>query len=115
MADLPNRYALILLARIDGEPAGCIAYRRFNANTAEAKRLWVQPQFHRHGVGDQLLTRVIEEIKAAGFESMVFDTLPKMQNALRLYQKHGFQRRDAYHSSPIPGVLYFEKNFRDRR
>lgn len=39
---------------------------------------------------------------------MLLDTEPVMATAIQLYEKYGFQRRDAYYNSPLPNVLYYE-------
>ena len=113
MAGLPGKYAppegRLLIATAGGEPAGCIAFRRFDAETAEAKRLWVSPRFRKHGVGVALLRRMVVEVKATGYRRVVFNTLPKMESALRLYTALEFERIEAYFGSSLQGVMCFEK------
>ena len=115
MAGLPGKYAPpngeLLIAIIGGEPAGCIAFRKFDEGVAEAKRLWVRPQFRRHGVGVALLHRMVAGAKAAGYERVVFDTLPRMADALRLYGSLGFEPAEAYYQSALPGVMFFKIDF----
>jgi ribosomal protein S18 acetylase RimI-like enzyme len=111
IAGLPGKYQCILVASVDAEPAGCVAFRKFDDTSAEAKRLWVRPQFRKHGVGVALLNRVMEEIQAAGYQRMLFDTLPKMESALRIYEALEFKRIEAYCESNLPGGMCFEKRF----
>jgi ribosomal protein S18 acetylase RimI-like enzyme len=114
MAGLPGKYAppggRLSIANINGEPAGCIAFRKFGEGTAEAKRLWVRPNFRKHGVGVALLHRMLADVKAAGYNRVVLDTLPKMGDALRLYEALGFARIEAYYESALPGVMFFGKD-----
>jgi len=96
LAGLPGAYAKpegrLALALMDEFPAGCIALRRFGAGRAEAKRLYVRPQFRRRGIARTLLEWVIAEARAAGYCELVGDTLPAMTAALELYDRIGFHR-----------------------
>ena len=115
MAGLPGKFAPpqggLLIAFVDNEPAGCIAFRKFDDTTAEAKRFWVRPQFRKHGVGVALLKRMQQAVRTAGYQRMVFDTLPKMADALKLYDALGFKRIDSYYDNVLPGAMCFEKRF----
>src|SRR5258708_1633613 len=71
----PGKYAPpeggFLIAASNGEPAGCIALRKFGEGVAEAKRLWVRSQFRKHGVGVALLKRMVAGTKAKGYRRVV--------------------------------------------
>jgi len=96
LAGLPGAYApptgRLALAAINGQPAGCIALRRVDATRAEAKRLYVRPEFRGHGLGRALMEWVMAEARAAGYREIVGDTMPEMRNALTLYDRMGFER-----------------------
>jgi hypothetical protein len=40
LAGLPGAYEPLLLARVEGEPAGCVALKALDADTCEMKRLY---------------------------------------------------------------------------
>jgi GNAT superfamily N-acetyltransferase len=110
VASLPGDYApphgRLALAGIDGQAAGCVALRRFDAARCEAKRLFVRPQFRNQGVGRQLLDWVMAEARAAGYREMVGDTMPVMEKALEMYDRLGFERTEAYSAHPAPGAIF---------
>jgi putative acetyltransferase len=93
---LPGAYApprgRLLLAVIDGEPAGCIALRPVDDTRCEAKRLFVRPKFRGTGLGRTLLERLLDEARHAGYRELIGDTLPVMDRALVLYDRMGFER-----------------------
>jgi GNAT superfamily N-acetyltransferase len=110
VAGLPGDYAppggRLALAMIEGQSAGCVALRQFDAGRCEAKRLFVRPQFRNQGGGGQLLDWVIAEARAAGYREMVGDTMPAMEKALEMYDRLGFERTEPYSDHPTPGAIY---------
>jgi putative acetyltransferase len=110
VAGLPGAYAppsgALVLARMDGEAAGCAALRRFDAHRGEAKRLYVRPQFRGRGVGSALLDWVIAEARTTGYRELVGDTIPQMALALQMYDRAGFERTGPYAAAPTPGAIY---------
>jgi len=96
LAGLPGKYAppdgRLALAFVEEAAAGCIALRRFDAQRAEAKRLYVRSQFRGRGIGRALMDWIIAEARAAGYIEIVGDTLPVMGTALEMYDRMGFQR-----------------------
>src|SRR5262249_44523057 len=110
VATLPGAYAppdgRLALALHQGEPAGCAAFRRFDSDRCEAKRLYVCPQFRGLGIGRALLKWIIAEARAAGYREIVGDTMPVMERALEMYARAGFDRTEPYSSSPTPGAIF---------
>ena len=116
LAELPGAYAppagTLLLACVDGEPAGCCAMRPlFNTdhlNACEMKRLFVRPAFRGFGLGRMLVERILSDGQLAGYTTMLLDTLSDMETARALYQEMGFVEVAPYYHSPIPGAHYLK-------
>ena len=108
LADLPRGYRVLLLALEDGAPAGCVAVRELDSRTAEMKRLYVRPACQGRGVGRLLVESALAAARAAGYERMVLDTLPKMRAALSLYRSLDFRAIPPYLHEPTPGASCFE-------
>src|ERR1700712_709118 len=78
LAGLPGSYARprgrLLLARLDQQPAGCVAFRPFDADSCEMKRMFVTPTAQGQGVGRALAETLVREAKLAGYRRMLLDT-----------------------------------------
>jgi putative acetyltransferase len=112
LAALPGEYAppggRLGLALIEGQPAGCVALRRFEGERGEFKRLFVRAQFRGRGLGGQLLGWVIAEARAAGYRQLLCDTMPVMADALAMYQRAGFRITQPYSQTLTPGAIYLQ-------
>jgi putative acetyltransferase len=112
LANLPGEYArpggVILVATLDGTPAGCVALRELEAGVCEMKRLYVVSPYRRMGIGRKLAEAVIAEARRIGYRSMRLDTVPGMIEATELYRSLGFGEIEPYRHNPIDGALFFE-------
>jgi len=113
LASLPGKYAnprgRLLLARVDGEAAGCGAMRPLDDSTCEMKRLFVRPSFRGLGLGRKIAEELIASAREVGYDAMRLDTLPdKMGEAVRMYWSLGFYEISAYYANAPAGTVYFE-------
>jgi GNAT superfamily N-acetyltransferase len=116
LAALPGEYAApqggLLLAFVDGELAGCGAFRPLPdadyANACEMKRLYVRRAFRRFGLGRVLAQALIDTATQAGYSAMLLDTLDDMEAARGLYETLGFVEVPPYYFNPIPGAHYLK-------
>lgn len=106
--DLPGPYkdGAILVARAGDEVLGTVAFRPFDAETADMKRMYVPKEHRGSGIGSRLCLAVIEAARAKGFKRMVLDTTESMTAARSVYRKHGFVDADGYAHSPCHGPVY---------
>jgi len=111
---LPGDYAepagALLLARVDGLPAGCCAFRPLassdHLNACEMKRLFVRPPFRGLGLGRLLVEQVMARAGLASYSTLLLDTLRDMEAARALYQELGFVEVAPYYHNPLPGAHY---------
>lgn len=99
---------LLLLARVDGAPVGCIGVRRLDDHACEMKRLYVAPAGRGRGLGRDLARRAMAAAMATGYTVMRLDTLPMMRAAQALYESLGFRDVPPYCDNPVPGTRFLE-------
>ena len=123
VASLPGLYVpppgALLLATLGtsctslptNSPIGCIALRQLKSSSiskiCEVKRLYTVPEARGLGLGRALIGKVLEIARELGYEEIVLDTLEdKMEDAVKLYKKMGFEEISAYYETPLAGTLF---------
>lgn len=111
---LPEPYApphgAILLAEVDGEAVGVVAVQPLDDEGAcEMKRLYVDPDVRRQGLGRALALGIIEAAQDLGYDVMRLDTVASMTAARNLYRSLGFEERSAYYHNPLDDAVYMER------
>ena len=89
-------------------PDGRLALRRLDGERCEMKRLYVQPQYRGRGLARQLIRRITEDARQIGYRCMLLDTLPVLEDAVRLYRQLGFYEIPCYNDSPVESTLFFQ-------
>lgn len=79
-----------LLARVDGDAAGIVMFKRRDDHDCEMNRMFVRASARGHGVGEAIGHRLIELAGAAGYKRMILVAAPKHREAIPLYEKLGF-------------------------
>jgi len=87
LAELPGDYSApggaLLLARVSGQAAGCVAAHRWGSGACEMKRLFVRDEFRGSGCGLALVQRVIVWARAEGFERILWTRCPPWSGLTR--------------------------------
>jgi putative acetyltransferase len=103
----------LFIATYNATPVGCIALQPLlEAHTCEMKRLYVVPEYRNLKIGDALVKSLLQEAQLLGYTTMKLDTLERLQAAIQLYQKFGFETVTAYYDNPLPSVVYMQKDLR---
>jgi putative acetyltransferase len=115
LASLPGVYmppaGRLLLARVEGQPTGCIALKPVDAATGELKRLYVRPSFRGLALGQQLVAAIVQAARQAGYRRLILDSHATMAHAHALYKAAGFGIVEAPPDFPTaikPEVVFME-------
>ena len=75
----------------DNIPVGCGAFKKYDAQTIEIKRMFVKEEFRRNGIAGKILNELELWAKESGFSACVLETGKKQPEAIRLYQNSGYE------------------------
>ncbi|KGI66569.1 GNAT family N-acetyltransferase [Mycolicibacterium rufum] len=94
----------LLIGLLDGRPVTGGAFRRFDADTAELKRIWTDSAHRRRGYAHALVQRLETEIGARGYSRVYLTTGDRQPEAEALYDSLGYTRL----AEPLPaeGEVY---------
>lgn len=91
---LPGRFGPpgggLVLARLDGRPAGCVAHFDRGGGVMEIKRMFVVTDARGHGIGGRMLDRLLSTARAQGHRRGLLWTHKTMLAAQAIYKRAGF-------------------------
>ena len=99
----------IILCKQGHDYIGCVAIRKLTDDIAELKRMYVQPQYQKMGIGKKILERSLQLAKEINYSIIHLDTLSNMLPAINLYKQYGFNEIAPYYYNPNATAVYFEK------
>jgi GNAT superfamily N-acetyltransferase len=81
-----------VIVAYDGEtPVGCGAFKPYDANTVEIKRMYVRPESRGMRVGAMILRELETWANELGNDFTILETGHKQVAAVRLYQTSGYE------------------------
>jgi GNAT superfamily N-acetyltransferase len=109
--DLVPPDGVLLLATVDGEPAGLGGVRHLDTEVAEVKSMYVAPAYRGTGLGRRILARLDEIAAEHGCSAVRLDTSDYLTPAVGLYRSAGYREVPAYNENP-KADLWFERTLR---
>jgi putative acetyltransferase len=107
---LQHHNVTFLTASVDSEVAGCGAFVNQSGEYAEIKRMFVLPEFRGIKLGRRILEELESIARASGIEFARLETGIHQAEALRLYERAGYQRRGPFGDYPEdPLSIFMEK------
>jgi GNAT superfamily N-acetyltransferase len=104
----------VVAVAADGQRLGAAWYRLFppaepgygyvDERTPELA-IAVVPSKRGHGIGDALLRALLDKARQAGYPSVSLSVDSQNAGAIRLYERHGFERLGAIRSGESPTVV----------
>ncbi len=99
---------LFLLARFDGQPAGCGVLKALDEDTGEILRMWVDRPHRGLGIAARLLDALERHASVRGHTSVRLYTNRSLDEAKALYRSRGYVEIARYNDDPYANH-WFEK------
>jgi GNAT superfamily N-acetyltransferase len=106
--DLTPPNGVLLLVRVDGEPAGLGGIRHLDTEVAEVKSMYLAPAFRGQGLARKLLGELEEIARDHDCTAVRLDTSDYLTDAIGLYRAAGYHEVPDYNRNP-KASLWFER------
>lgn len=96
----------VMLVVVDpgSQVVGTAAVRRLAPGVIELKRMWLRPACRGRGLAPRLMDRCLEEARALGGRVLRLDSERRLEAAVRLYRRYGFEEIPDYNRNPRADV-----------
>jgi GNAT superfamily N-acetyltransferase len=110
--DLTPPGGVLLIARVDGEPAGLGGIRHLETEVAEVKSMYVDPAHRGQGLARRLLSELEQIARRHGCRATRLDTSDYLTGAVGLYRTAGYREVPDYNAN-LKANLWFERSLGD--
>jgi GNAT superfamily N-acetyltransferase len=86
----------VVVAYENDLPVGCGAFKKYDDETVEIKRMFVPPEKRGKGIAGKVLSELERWAVENGFTFAVLETGLKQPEAIRLYEKSGYEKISNY-------------------
>lgn len=81
----------VIIAYRNNEPVGCGCFKKFDTDSVEVKRMFVEKTHQGKGIGKAIINELEKWAAEIGYSSMVLETGTRQLEAIHLYKKLGYQ------------------------
>ncbi|MFL9876002.1 bifunctional helix-turn-helix transcriptional regulator/GNAT family N-acetyltransferase [Paraburkholderia megapolitana] len=106
--ELTAPHGVLIVARLRGNPVGCVALKFHKKSAAELKRMWVSSSVRALGVGRGLLDEAEKQARKSGARAIRLETNRTLSEAINLYRRCGYVEVEAFSAEPY-AHHWFEK------
>jgi len=100
----------VLIIYDNDRPIGCGCFKRFDNDTAEIKRMFIESDYRGKGISKIVLKELENWAVVLGFSKLVLETGIKQPEAIGLYENFGFTRIENYGKyADLSNSVCFEK------
>ncbi|MCY7345217.1 MAG: GNAT family N-acetyltransferase [Pyrinomonadaceae bacterium] len=86
----------VVVAYENETAVGCGAFKEYEKGTAEIKRMFVRLESRGRGIAGEILAELETWAKELNFTRCILETGVKQPEAIRLYQKSGYETMTSY-------------------
>ena len=100
-----------VLIAYDGNTAiGCAGLKPYSERDTEVKRVWVEPEYRRHHIAQEMMRLLEKRAKGNGFSRLILQTREIMKDAVGLYTGLGYHLISNYPPyDKLDGAICFAK------
>ncbi|MBT2225794.1 GNAT family N-acetyltransferase [Nonomuraea sp. NEAU-A123] len=113
-AEFAPPHGAFLIVVCGGETVAGGAFRRYDAATAELKRVWTHPRRRGTGLGRLVVRELEREAVRRGYRRIHLTTGPRQPEAVRLYLASGYEPQFDVADPPTAGPLAFARTLTAR-
>ena len=106
---------IFYLVKHQGKFTAMGGLRSLSTDTAEIKRIYVQPDSRGAKLGSLILERLLDDATAFGYKRVYLETAPFMKSAHRIYEAAGFVDRAPYPEAEVPEAFFEHWRFMERQ
>ncbi len=101
----PEKYIIkpggnIFFTLDDDTVIGCVALMKMEDNIFELTKMAVKPGYRGKKIGQQLMKHTLEYARRKGWEKLIIYSNRKLENAIHLYLKYGFEEIPIENNNP---------------
>ena len=86
----------VVLILKNSNPVACGAFKEFDKNAVEIKRVFVKKEFRRQGLSKMIMNKLEELAKQAEYDYAILETGQKQYEAINLYKNFGYKKMPNY-------------------
>ncbi|WP_179346341.1 GNAT family N-acetyltransferase [Winogradskyella ursingii] len=81
----------VVVAYDNENPVGCGAFKNFDNNSVEIKRMFTKPEARKKSVGSKILKELENWASKLKYESCILETGIRQKEAVEFYKKNNYQ------------------------
>lgn len=86
----------VIVAYEEGKPAGCGAFKKYDKESVEVKRMYLKPRHRGSGIANEILTALEGWAREIGNKRTILETGTRQVEAVKFYHKSGYKRIPNY-------------------
>jgi GNAT superfamily N-acetyltransferase len=95
-AELAPPAGIFLVAWLGDDAVGCGGVRAHRGDAGELKRMYVKPEFRRHGIARAVLAELEAHAHDLGYTRLRLETGVRQPEAIELYRAAGYEPIEPY-------------------
>lgn len=86
----------VVIAYQNNEAVGCGAFKKYDNNSVEIKRMYSNPNYRNSGIATKILLELENWTKELNYQSCILETGKRQVEAVAFYKKNAYQQIPNY-------------------